>query len=150
MEFNIPKCTILQITLHQQLVPFDYRMNNIILKTTDQHPYLGICLNHKLSWNPHITQLCNKANRLLGFLHRNLKTSPKHFKEMAYKQLILPVLQYCSTIWDPHQHYLIHKLEMVQHRAARFVLHRPWKRNNRDSITELLQQLHWSTLGQQL
>ena len=97
-------------------------MNNIILKSTDQHSYLGICLNHNLSWNPHITQLCNKANRLLGFLHRNLKTSPKHIKEMAYKQLILPLLQYCSTIWDPHQQYLIHKLEMVQHRAARFVL----------------------------
>ena len=65
---------------------------------------------------------------------------------MAYKQLILPVLQYCSTIWDPHQHYLIHKLEMVQHQAAHFVLNRPWKRKNRDSITELLQQLNWSTL----
>ena len=149
MEFNIPKCTILQITLRQQSDPFDYRMNNIILKTTDQHPYLGICLHHKLSWNPHITQLCNKANRLLGFLHRNLKTSLKHIKEMAYKQFILPVLQYCSTIWDPHQHNLIHKLEMVQHRAARFVLNRPWKRNNRDSITELLQQLNWSTLETQ-
>ena len=85
MEFNIPKCTIPQITLRQQSDPFDYRMNNIILKTTDRHPYLGICLNHKLSWNPHITQLCNKVNRLLAFLHRNLKTSLKHIKEMAYK-----------------------------------------------------------------
>ena len=120
MEFNIPKCTILQITLCQQTNPFDYRMKNIILKTRDQHPYLNICLNHKLSWNPHITQLCNKTNCLLGFLHRNLKTSPMYIKEMAYNQLILPVLQYCSTIWGPHQHYLIHKLEMVQRRAARF------------------------------
>ena len=90
MEFNIPKCTILQITLCQQSDPFDYRMNNIILKTTDQHPYLGICLNHKLSWNPHITQLCNKATHLLGFLHGNLKTSLMHIKEIAYKQQILP------------------------------------------------------------
>ena len=44
MEFNIPKCTILQTTLRQQSDPFDYRMNNIILKTTDQHSYLVICL----------------------------------------------------------------------------------------------------------
>ena len=95
---------------------FEYRMNNVILKTTDQQPYLGIHLNHKLSWNPHITQLCNKANRLLGFLHRSLKTSPMYIKEMACKQLILPIARYCSvcsTIWDPHQQYLIHKLEMV-------------------------------------
>ena len=37
------------------------------------------------------------------------------------------------------QDYLIHKLEMAQHQAVRFVLSRPLKRNNWDSITELLQ-----------
>ena len=149
MEFNILKCTILQITLRQKTDHFDYKMHNITLKRTDQHSYLGICLNHKLSWSPHVSHLCNKANRLLGFLHRNLRNSPRHIKETAYKQLILPVLQYCSSIWDPHQKYLIHKLEMVQHRAARFVLNKPWKRNDQDSITQLLQQLNWPTLKTQ-
>ena len=75
MEFNILKCTILQIILHQKTDHFDYKMHNITLKRTDQHSYLGICLNHKLSWSPHISHLCNKANRLLGFLHRNLRNS---------------------------------------------------------------------------
>ena len=128
MEFNLP---MQMYYPPNNTMPVDrffaYRVNNNNLKTTDQHPYLGICLNHKLSWNPHITQLCNKANRSLGFLHRNLKTSPMHIKEEAYKQLILPVLQYCSTICNPHQHYLIHKLEMVQYWVVQFVLNRPWK-----------------------
>ena len=30
-----------------------------------------------------------------------------------YKQLILPILDYCSSIWDPYQHKLIYKLEMI-------------------------------------
>ena len=126
-------------------------MHNITLNRTDQHSYLGICLNHKLSWSPHVSHLCNKANCLLGFLHRNLRNSPRHIKETTYKQLILPVLQYCSSIWDPHQQYLIHKLEMVQHRAARFVLNKPWKRNayDQDSITQLMQQISWPTLKAQ-
>ena len=149
MEFNISKCKILQVALHHKKYSFNYKMKNTTLQTTNEHPYLGVCLNHKLSWNSHITQLCNKANRLLGFLHRNLKNSSRHIKELAYKQLILPVLQYCSSIWDPYQQYLIHKLEMVQHRAIRFVLNRPWQRNHQDSITELLQQLNWPTLETQ-
>ena len=45
MEFNIPKCTILQIILRQQTDSFDYGINNIIIKTSDQHPYLGVYLS---------------------------------------------------------------------------------------------------------
>ena len=35
---------------------------------------------------------------------------------------------------------------MVQHRAARFVLNRPWRRDCRDSVTDMLTTLHWQTL----
>ena len=35
---------------------------------------------------------------------------------------------------------------MVQHRAARFVLGKPWRRHERDSITNMLNQLKWTTL----
>ena len=35
---------------------------------------------------------------------------------------------------------------MVQHRAARFVLGKPWRRCKRDSITNMLNQLNWTTL----
>ena len=35
---------------------------------------------------------------------------------------------------------------MVQHRAARFVLGRPWRRHQRDSITTMLSTLKWPVL----
>ena len=35
---------------------------------------------------------------------------------------------------------------MLQHRAARFVLNRPWRRDCRDSVTDMLTTLHWQTL----
>ena len=35
---------------------------------------------------------------------------------------------------------------MVQHRAAHFVLNKPWCHNNSDSATEMLQYLKWPTL----
>ena len=38
------------------------------------------------------------------------------------------------------------QVEMVQHRAARFVTGQPWRRNNRDSITNILENLQWPTL----
>ena len=112
-------------------------------QVVDKHHYLGILIDTKLSWTPHINSLCSKANWLLGFLHRTLHHCPPHLKEHAYKQI---VLLSCSSIWDPHQQTLIHKLEMIQHRVACFVLNKPWRRNCRDSITNMLLTLKWPSL----
>ena len=46
--------------------------------------------------------ICTKANRTLGFLRRNLFSCPRDVKEAAYKGLVRPVLEYGSSVWDPH------------------------------------------------
>ena len=97
-----------------------------------------------LTWAKHINKTCNDANRNLGFIRRNLPIRNSHVKEIAYKGLVRPILEYCSTVWDPH-HIKKYKynLEMVQQRPARFTLGRF---HNRSSPTEMLQQLQWETL----
>ena len=42
-------------------------------------------------------------------------------KEAAYKGLVRPILEYGSSVWDPHTHGFQEELERVQNRAARFV-----------------------------
>ena len=141
MEFNVSKCKILQVSTCYTKSLFSYQMCGTPLEIVKQHNYLGIWLHHRLSWQPHIDSICNKVNRLLGFLYRNLRHCPNKLKECAYKQMILPILEYCSPIWDPYQQRSIHKIEMIQHWAARFVLNQPWNRHHRDSISEMLQSL---------
>ena len=82
----------------------------------------------------------------IGFLNCNLYACSKTLKELSYKQFVLPILDYTSSVWDPYHHGDVNKLEMVWHRAARFVLNQPWRRNIRDSITLLLEQLNWLPL----
>ena len=119
-------------------------MNEIPLRSVENVKYLGVYLNNKLTWHDHIDYTCNKANRLLGFLKQNLYSYHKHFKEYTYKQFLLPSIVpfgICSCYQTD-----ISKLEMVQHRAARFVLNKPWKRHHHNSITEILQELNWPSL----
>jgi len=147
MEFNIPKCNIIQFTTHHNKSTFTYEMSNSPLNTVLEHTYLGIRLHHKLSWEPHVNYTCGKANRLLGFMKRNLHNAPTQIKEYLYKQLLLPSIEYCSAIWDPYHQTLVSKLEMIQHRAARFVLNKPWYRSGQQhSVTDMLNHLQWPSL----
>ena len=102
MAFNISKCKIMQISNHHSKSLFSYVMNGTSLAVTEQHLYLGVKLHHRLSWKPHIDYICNRANRAVGFLRRNLQHCPSHLRELAYKQFVLPILEYCSPIWGPY------------------------------------------------
>jgi len=146
MMFNVSKCSIMQISMAHHKSTFAYTMYGDPLSIATEHRYLGILINDKLSWRPHIDQLCHKANQLLGFLQRNLRGCSRSLKEHSYKQMILPIIEYCSAIWDPHHQNAIHKLEMIQHRAARFVLNKPWRRNDEDSVSQMLTVLNWPSL----
>ena len=69
----------------------------------------------------HVSNVCTKANRTLAFLRRNLSSCPQGVKEMAYKGLLRPIVEFASPVWDPHGIVVQEELEKVQNRAARFV-----------------------------
>ena len=54
--------------------------------------------------------------------------------------MVRPQMEYASVIWDP---YYIDKLELIQRRAARWVLS---DYNRTSSVSLMLQQLSWPTL----
>ena len=49
-----------------------------------------------------------------------LSKDASHTKEAAYKSMVRPILEYGSSVWDPHPDKLQEELEKVQNRAARF------------------------------
>ena len=46
---------------------------------------------------------------------------PKNVKEMAYKGLVWPILDYASPVWEPHGIVVQEELEKFQNRAIKFI-----------------------------
>ncbi|XP_072042916.1 uncharacterized protein [Amphiura filiformis] len=87
--------------------------------------------------------MVSKANRTLGFIKRNLYSCSKEIKNLAYKSLVRPRLEYCGSVWDPHTKELTQKIEAVQNRSARFVCS-DYERLS--SVTSMKESLDWDLL----
>ena len=122
LKFNKAKCNIMRAThARQKKIVFGYELVGVLLKDIDSTSYLGVELSADMKWNSHVKKVTAKGNTMLGILRRNLKNCPKNLKDLAYKSILRPKLEYAGSIWDPYTDVNIMTLEGVQRRSARFV-----------------------------
>ena len=122
IRFQPVKCNMMQLTNKRcSKIQANYTLEGTVLENVESIKYLRVTIKNDLKWNIHISNVCTKANRPLRFLRRNLYSCPPDVKEAANKGLVWPVLEYGSSVWDPHTHGLQEELEKVQNGAARFV-----------------------------
>ena len=67
-------------------------------------------------------QTVAKANKVLGIIKRTFASRNANTIRLLYITLVHPILDYGSTVWNPHLIKNIRKLEAVQRRATKFVL----------------------------
>ena len=66
----------------------------------------------------HISEISSKATKALGFLRRNLAFATTSTKEVAYKTLVRPSLEYTAPFWSPYSKLRINQVEKVQRTAG--------------------------------
>ena len=148
MNFNISKCSLIhftQATSHKKKTM--YYLYDISILSSDHFKYLGVILQSNLTYDRHIQDITAKANRTPGLLWRNVKTSSLQLKEHAYKALVLPKLEYTSTVWSPWQRYLVDAIEKVQCRSTHYI------RNDYQpdsSLSTMIKKLHSDSLEAKL
>tara|TARA_B110000881_G_C18538833_1_gene497307 strand:+ start:57 stop:1292 length:1236 start_codon:yes stop_codon:yes gene_type:complete len=143
MSFHPEKCQVIHVSNKRKLIKKPYVIHNHTLEEVDSAKYLGVNIHKNLSWNHHINSITNKANSTRAFLQRNIYQCPRKTKELCYKTLVRPILDYSSIIWDPSTANNIKKLEMVQRRYARFIF---GEYRTTSSVTAMVNQLKWTSL----
>ena len=73
--------------------------NDITVKSMDEVKLLGIKIDKQLTFNSHVSDLCQKTSRQVNALCRLRNVASKESKFIMYKTYILPNFNYCSTIW---------------------------------------------------
>ena len=116
MKFNGAKWLSMRVTRHtpDKHIQFDYKLHQQRLEQVQSATYLGLTITDDLDWGQHVSEISTKATKTLGFLRHNLAFAPRHTKEVAYKTLVRPKLEYAAPIDIP-----IMKLRLDRWRRCR-------------------------------
>ena len=81
MRFQPVKCDMMQLTRKWiKKIHASYTLEGTDLENVERIKYLGVTITSDLRWNTHVSNVCTKANRTLGFLRRNLYSCPQEVK----------------------------------------------------------------------
>lgn len=99
--------------------------------------YLGVVMDKRLSFIPHIKNLVNKGHQIIrllySLLNRNSHLSTNN-KKLLYTAIIRPAITYAAPIWCSASKTSINKLQRMQNKCIRLVL-------NKDRYTRIA-ELH--------
>lgn len=119
---NVAKCRFMIFTRKCNSLPSAYSINSQVLPRVNEFCDLGVTFDSRLSFAPHINNLCISASKVLGFVMRTCKyfRNPSIFKTLFYS-FVASKLAYASPVWSPHYIYLQLQLEKIQRRFLKFL-----------------------------
>ena len=91
MSLNPKKCEFLRITNKKYPITNNYLIDSSPIKEVPHTKYLGVIIDNKLSWNPHIQHITTKATQVNAFLYRNLQQYTISVKSTCYKSMVRPM-----------------------------------------------------------
>ena len=122
---------------------YPYKLSGFTHQSVTEAVDWGVSLTSNVSWNTQTQKVVNKANKIVGFLKRNVGPGNKEVFSRLYKALVIPILEYAVPLLSPYLQMNIDALERVQRRASKYAL----PMSSRGSPNEeRLAMLGWSSL----
>jgi hypothetical protein len=120
MKLSISKCGSLLLcgtkSFNEESV---LQVNDIDLEVFADTEDLGVFIDSKLNFAKNIDSIISKANQRTYLIFKSFNTRAVKPLSLAFKTYILPLLDYCSSVWNPFLLKDIDRLEKVQKRFTK-------------------------------
>jgi len=122
LKLSPTKCSVLHVSplrMRNVSTDFVYHINNTALPSVDSVTDLGVTYNRKLMFRPHIDNIVSKAALRAKLILKCFCSRDPSLLTRAFCTFVRPILEYCSTIWNPCFKGDISKIESVQRRFTK-------------------------------
>ncbi len=89
------------------------------LQKVQNYKYLGMWLYANLDWQYHIDVMRSKISRRLSVLKRVRSYLTEDLTTKLHNAIVLPLFDYCDTIYETTDHLALSKLQRLQHIGAK-------------------------------
>lgn len=96
-------------------------MNDIELQQVDNIKYLGLHIDHCLTWTTHIESLCQEVSRPIGIIFKLRHRLHKNVLTRIYHSLIQSKFSYMLNIWTSAKEKYKKKVSILQNRALKTI-----------------------------
>ena len=100
--------TTAQLDIHQTQYCFSSEIEANMISMVVEEKDLGVVFDKDLKFTSHVNQIVMKANRVLGIIKRTFASRDANTIRLLYVTLVRPILDYASTVWNPHLIYEKH------------------------------------------
>ena len=107
LRFHPEKCKLMTVSKgenHQRTYTLSDKNGNVTtLERVNEEKDLGVTFDARLSFESHISEKVNKANRMMGIIRRTYINLNCHNFKLLYKALVRSHLEYANSVWYPYK-----------------------------------------------
>ena len=104
MTLNVAKCEAITFSRRweQNQLRHHYQLDGEPLKRVDVVKDLGVLLDRKMTFKPHLNQVVARGKCMLGFMKRQSKEFDRpQVTRLLFCSLVRPLMEYFSVLWSP-------------------------------------------------
>ena len=100
---------------------YPLNISDVTINSENSVKLLGIEIDNRLSFEKHISTLCNKASNQLNAIGRIQKFMGFKEKEVLLNSFVYSNFNYCPLVWHFCSSKSLYKIEKIQERALRLL-----------------------------
>ena len=149
LSLNIAKTEYVLIGSRQKLNNVSKQPNVVIgdrpIERVRDCKILGVQIDESLTWEKHIDQIAKKISSGISAIRKLRNFANRDTLVSVYNALIQPHFDYCCEVWDSLGSGLAQRLQKLQNRCARIIMH---CKNEAGQSDIALHSLGWITLAE--
>ena len=100
LSLNVGKTKYMLFSKPYKILPnLDIQISNSTLELVTNFTFLGLTIDHNLTWKSHMNNISNKISKICGIIAKLKNILPSQILLHIYNALILPNINYCILIW---------------------------------------------------
>ena len=128
LSLNVSKTHYMSFTPRNKIVPdIDVKIHGVSVERVYATKFLGVIIDSKLTWKPHIEYICKKLSKCVGTIAKVRRKLHRLSLITLYYSFAYPYFIYCNHVWGNNYASTLEKIKIIQKRPIRTISCSPYR-----------------------